>query len=93
MKKLIALAAVAAVLTGCTGFKKSKDGSFTYGNALFTKQFTKGKFTEERVDTNGVITRVIIDLEGFKSDGEKLAESLARGAVQGAIGKPQTPAP
>lgn len=89
MKRIVTLAAIAAIVAGCTGFKKnSKTGEFSYVNGLFSKQFSKGKYTEERRDTNGVITIITLDLEGYKSEAERLTEAAVRGAVQGAKSGP-----
>jgi hypothetical protein len=85
MKTAVILAVLAASIgAGCTGFKRGKDGTFTYGNALFTKQFSEGTFTEETRDTNGVVKKVTVKMKGFQSDGERLAEAIARGVASGA---------
>lgn len=85
MKKLIALAVVAAVLTGCTAFKKnSKTGEFSYRNGLFEKQFSEGEYTEEYRDTNGVIKKATLKLKGFQSEGAGIARAVAEGLASGA---------
>lgn len=85
MKTAVLLAVLAASIgAGCTRFNKnSKTGSFSYMNGLFEKQFSKGTYTEETRDTNGVVKKVTLELTGYQSDGAGIARAVAEGVASG----------
>ena len=86
MKTAVLLAVLAASIgVGCTGFKKnSKNGTFSYMNGLFEKQFSEGEYTEEIRNTNGVVKKVTLKLKGYQSDGAGIARAVAKRIAAGA---------